>query len=195
MLSPSASDELVSSLDAPASTSGPSSVVKTLMQEYRGALQKERWSFLLLIGLYLLVVLLGVLAIIGHEYVLPRWRPRSGSSKEISDDEKPATSAFDSASRQETSFTSRVRTWIARLARRPPSLRVRNNLPPYAQHGSQYPSMVVLPMLNHEQYHRGEGTAGIYPYGFNATEGASLNGPNQATRHPSNPFISPFDNQ
>jgi hypothetical protein len=78
MLSPSASDELVNSLDDPNAPSGSksSSIVKTLIDEYRSMLEQERLGFLVLLGLYLLVIIFGLTAVLWHELVTPRLSAR-----------------------------------------------------------------------------------------------------------------------
>lgn len=80
MLSPEQSEELVSSLDDPQGQSSSShSIVRTLVDGYRKALEKERIVFLVMLGLYGLVILFGLLAILWHEVIGPRIRRRRAS--------------------------------------------------------------------------------------------------------------------
>lgn len=78
MLSPERSDELVSSLDGSNSeaASASSSLVETLVGQYRSALEKERTVFLIMLGLYGLVIAFGLLALLWHEKLGPRWSRR-----------------------------------------------------------------------------------------------------------------------
>lgn len=76
VLSPDKSDELVSSLDGsnPEDTSASSSLVQSLVGQYKKALEKERTIFLIMLGLYGLVILFGLLALLWNESLGPRWR-------------------------------------------------------------------------------------------------------------------------
>lgn len=81
-LSPDKSDELVSSLDGsdPNDPSASSSLVQTFVGEYRKALEKERVMFLAMLGLYGLVILFGLFAILWNEVLGPKWSSRNGRS-------------------------------------------------------------------------------------------------------------------
>ncbi|KAK9897961.1 hypothetical protein P389DRAFT_210332 [Cystobasidium minutum MCA 4210] len=76
MLSPNKSEELVSSLDGsnPEDPSASSSLVQSLVGQYKKALEKERTIFLIMLGLYVLVILFGLFALLWHEMLGPRWR-------------------------------------------------------------------------------------------------------------------------
>ena len=85
-LSDDASNELVSSLDGGegGDDSTSSSIVKTLVDQYRRALEKERLVFLFMLGLYGLVVFFAAIAVFWHEIVTPRWKRRRGDSPDHS---------------------------------------------------------------------------------------------------------------
>lgn len=78
VLSPDKSDELVSSLDGsnPEDTSASSSLVQSLVGQYKKALEKERTVFLIMLGLYGLVILFSLLALLWNETLGPRWRKK-----------------------------------------------------------------------------------------------------------------------
>lgn len=78
MLSSDKSDELVSSLDGsnPEDESASSSLVKTMIGQYKSALEKERVVFFLMLGLYGLVILFGLLAIFWHGIISPELRKK-----------------------------------------------------------------------------------------------------------------------
>lgn len=76
MLSPEKSDELVSSLDGDnpedKDDSASGKLVETLVGQYRSALEKEQTVFYIMLGLYGLVVLFGLIALLWHEKIRPR---------------------------------------------------------------------------------------------------------------------------
>jgi hypothetical protein len=80
MLTPDKSEELVSSINGgnPQDASSSDSIVQSLVGQYRKTLEKERIIFLIMLGLYGLVVVFGLLAIIWNELLGPRWRRRRG---------------------------------------------------------------------------------------------------------------------
>ena len=79
-LSDDASNELVSSLDGGNrdQSDASSSIVRTLVDQYRRALEKERQIFLFMLGLYGLVVLFALIAVFWHEVVGPCLKHRKG---------------------------------------------------------------------------------------------------------------------
>lgn len=89
MLSEASSQELVSSLDSPdGSESSASSVVGKMVDSYRDALKTERKAFFFLLGLYGLVVLFALLALLWHEVLGPKWRSRKAGSASALPSEK-----------------------------------------------------------------------------------------------------------
>ena len=84
-LSNDSSQELVASLDSPSTADAgtTSSIVGALIEDYRNVLVKERVAFLLLLGLYFLVVLLGLLSIAWHELMASRRHSSGSTSSDI----------------------------------------------------------------------------------------------------------------
>lgn len=124
-LSDDASNELVSSLDdGPDGTSdsASSSVVRTLVDQYRRALEKERQVFYFMLGLYGLVVLFAVIAILWTELVAPQIRRKHDSEDQQQNDfpynEK---SGFEPSIKAEKGFMAAAgakgRQWISRYSR------------------------------------------------------------------------------
>lgn len=77
-LSGDASQELTSSLDGGSGgASASSSIVRTLVDQYRRALEQERKAMFFLLGLYGLVVLFAIIAIIWNECIAHHVRRRA----------------------------------------------------------------------------------------------------------------------